>query len=264
MMLEELCPKEEISRMEDELRHLRLKDHDIAAYTNRFNELVLLCLDVVPSTKKNIGQYIKGLPSYIQGETYSCGNQGNNKGNRNNNWGGYRDNRGHNQNNNQRNGGAARTQAQNENVNQAGHAPKCDRCNMFHFGNFPVTCCNCGKRGYKAKNCHRGGVATGANTEPIKACYKCGDPNHLANSDLCPERKKQGGRNASGHMYAVKDAEQAQGPNVVTGFSFSISPNSLLLSSKSSSTKGDVLEGEEFHSNVTLSDFFAFPSVGFS
>ncbi|GJY89275.1 putative reverse transcriptase domain-containing protein [Tanacetum coccineum] len=247
--------EEEISRMEDELRHLRLKDNDIAAYTNRFNELVLLCPDVVPSTKKKIGQYIKGLPSYIQGETYSSkpttlneavrmahglmehkiqgwnernaeqnkrkwegGNQGNNQGNRNNNRGGYRDNRRHNQNNNQRNGGArAMTQVQNENVNQGGHAPKCNRCNMFHFGDCPVTCRNCGKRGHKAKNCHRGGVATGANTEPIKVCYKCGDPNHLANSDLCPERKKQGGRNASGHVYAMKDAEQAQGPNVVTG-----------------------------------------------
>ncbi|GJS93043.1 putative reverse transcriptase domain-containing protein [Tanacetum coccineum] len=58
-------------KMEDELRNLRLRDHDIAAYTNRFNELVLLCPEVVPSTKKKISQYIKGLPSYIQGETYS-------------------------------------------------------------------------------------------------------------------------------------------------------------------------------------------------
>nr|GFC03817.1 hypothetical protein [Tanacetum cinerariifolium] len=63
---EEFCPKEEISRMDDELRHLRLKDNDIAAYTNRFNKLVLLCPDVVPSTKKKIGQYIKGLLSYIK------------------------------------------------------------------------------------------------------------------------------------------------------------------------------------------------------
>nr|GEY10607.1 hypothetical protein [Tanacetum cinerariifolium] len=61
-----------------------------------------------------------------------------------------------------------------------------------------------------------GGVATGANTKPIKACYKYRDPNHLANSDLYPERKKQGDRNASGHAYDVKDAEQAQGPNVFT------------------------------------------------
>ncbi|GKB51021.1 putative reverse transcriptase domain-containing protein, partial [Tanacetum coccineum] len=232
MMLEEFCPEEEISRMEDELRHLRLKDNDIVAYTNRFNELVLLCPDVVPSTKKKIGQYIKGLPSYIQGETYSSkpttlnkairmahgGNQRNNQGNHNNNRGGYRDNCRHNQNNNRRNGGAKdMNQAQNENVNQAGHAPKCDRCNVFHFRNCLVTCHNCGKRGHKAKSCHRGGVATGANTEPIKVCYKCGDPNHLANSDLCPERNKQGGRNTSGHVYAVKDSDQAQGLNVVTG-----------------------------------------------
>ncbi|GJX65930.1 putative reverse transcriptase domain-containing protein [Tanacetum coccineum] len=71
MMLEEFCPEEEISRMEDELRNLRLRDHGIAAYTNRFNELVLLCPNVVPSTRKKVNQYIKGLPSYIQGETYS-------------------------------------------------------------------------------------------------------------------------------------------------------------------------------------------------
>ncbi|GJV75762.1 putative reverse transcriptase domain-containing protein [Tanacetum coccineum] len=255
MMLEEFCPEEEISRMEDELRHLRLRDHDIVAYTNRFNELVLLCPEVVPSIKKKISQYIKGLPSYIQGETYSSkpttlneairmahglmeqkvqgwkeknaeqnkrkwesGNQGNNQGNRGNNRGDNRDNHRHNQNNNRRNGGArAMTQAQGENVNQGGHAPKCNRCNVFHFGNCPVKCNKCGKRGHIAKDCRGKGVATGANTEPIKVCYKCGDPNHLANSELCPEKKKLDGRNAGGHIYAVKDVDQAQGPNVVTG-----------------------------------------------
>ncbi|GJU84956.1 putative reverse transcriptase domain-containing protein [Tanacetum coccineum] len=146
MMLEEfLVPEEEISRMEDELRNLRLRDHDIAAYTNRFNELVLLCPEVVPSIKKKISQYIKGLPSYIQ-----------------------------------------------------------------------VKCNKCGKRGHIARDCRGKGVATGANTEPIRVCFKCGDLNHLANSELCPEKKKQDGRNASGHVYAVKDVDQAQGPNVVT------------------------------------------------
>nr|GEX61575.1 putative reverse transcriptase domain-containing protein [Tanacetum cinerariifolium] len=70
--------------------------------------------------------------------------------------------------------------------------------------------------GHKAKSCHREGVATGANNERINVYYKCGDPNHLANSDLSPERKKQCGRNVSGHVYVVRDAEQAQGPNMVT------------------------------------------------
>ncbi|GJY48701.1 reverse transcriptase domain-containing protein [Tanacetum coccineum] len=40
----------------------------------------------------------------------------------------------------------------------------------------------------------------------------CGDPNHLANSELCPEKKKQDGRNASGHVYAVKDFDQGPSP----------------------------------------------------
>ncbi|GJT36576.1 putative reverse transcriptase domain-containing protein [Tanacetum coccineum] len=227
MMLEEFYPKEEISRMEDELRNLRLKDHDIAAYTNRFNELVLLCPDVVPSTKKKIGQYFKGLPSYIQERNveqnkrnWEGGNQGNNQGNRNNNRGDFHDNCHHNQNNNRRNGGArAITQAQSENVNQGGHSLKCNRCNMFHFGNCPVKCNKCRKRGHITRDCHGKGVATGANAKPIRVCFKCGYPNHLANSELCPERKKQGGRNESGHVYTVKDFNQAQGLNVVTEFS---------------------------------------------
>ncbi|GJQ95663.1 putative reverse transcriptase domain-containing protein [Tanacetum coccineum] len=222
MMLEEFCPEEEISRMEDELRNLRLRDNDIASYTNRFNKLVLLCPEVVPSTKKKISQYIKGLPSYIQGETYSSKPTTLNEAIRMAH--GLMEQKiqgGRNELAKQekmgRNGGArAMTQAQGENVNQGGHAPKCNRCNMFHFGNCPMKCNKCGKRGHIARDCRGKGVATGANTEPIRVCYKCGDPNHLANSELCPEKKKQDGRNASGHVYAVKDVDQAQGPNVVT------------------------------------------------
>ncbi|GJR05735.1 putative ribonuclease H-like domain-containing protein [Tanacetum coccineum] len=230
--------------------------HDIAAYTNRFNELVLLCPDVVPSTKKKISQYIKGLPSYIQGETYSSkpttlneairmahglmehkvqgwkeknadqnkrkwegGNQGNNQGNRNNNRGDYRDNRRHNQNNNRRNGGArAMTQAQGENVNQGGHEknspPKCNRVTCFHLEIGRMKFIKCGKRGHHVRDCRGKGVATGANAEPIRVCFKCGDSNHLANSEVCPEKKKHREGNASAmFIYAVKDVDsKAQGP----------------------------------------------------
>ncbi|GJS14303.1 putative reverse transcriptase domain-containing protein [Tanacetum coccineum] len=172
---------------------------DIAAYTYRFKKLVLLCPDVVPSTKKKIGQYIKGLPSYIQGETYSSKPTTLNKAVR----------MAHGLMEHKIQGWNERNAEQNKRKWEGGNQGNNQDC--------PVTCRNCRKRGHKAKICHRGGVATGANTEPIKVCYKCRDPNHLANSDLCPERKKQGGRNASGHVYAMKDAEQAQGPNMVTG-----------------------------------------------
>ncbi|GKE08572.1 hypothetical protein Tco_1412123, partial [Tanacetum coccineum] len=41
------------------------------AYTKRFNELALLCPDVVPNEKKKVELYIEGLPEVIKGETNS-------------------------------------------------------------------------------------------------------------------------------------------------------------------------------------------------
>nr|GFC81327.1 reverse transcriptase domain-containing protein [Tanacetum cinerariifolium] len=85
MMLEEFCPDEEVQKMEDELRSLKLRDTNIAAYTQRFHELVLLCLEAVLTEKKKVEAYIKGLPENIKGETtsrkstpvcYECGEKG--------------------------------------------------------------------------------------------------------------------------------------------------------------------------------------------
>ncbi|GKE87014.1 putative reverse transcriptase domain-containing protein [Tanacetum coccineum] len=71
MMMEELCPNEEVQRLENELRSLKLRDTNIAAYTQRFNELALLCPETVPTKKKKVEFYIKGFPENIKGETTS-------------------------------------------------------------------------------------------------------------------------------------------------------------------------------------------------
>nr|GFC69931.1 putative reverse transcriptase domain-containing protein [Tanacetum cinerariifolium] len=71
MMLEEFCPNEEVQRIEDELRSLKLRDTNIAPYTQRFHEFVLLCPEAVPTEKKKVEAYIKGLPENIKGETTS-------------------------------------------------------------------------------------------------------------------------------------------------------------------------------------------------
>nr|GEX56775.1 putative reverse transcriptase domain-containing protein [Tanacetum cinerariifolium] len=73
MMTEEFCPDEEVQRMEDELRSLKLRDTNIAAYTQWFNELVLLCPEAVPTDKKKVEAYIKGLPENIKGDLTSPG-----------------------------------------------------------------------------------------------------------------------------------------------------------------------------------------------
>ncbi|GJZ72967.1 putative reverse transcriptase domain-containing protein [Tanacetum coccineum] len=43
LMTAEFCPIEEIQRMEHELWNLKVKEYDIVAYTQRFNELALMC-----------------------------------------------------------------------------------------------------------------------------------------------------------------------------------------------------------------------------
>ncbi|GKD44388.1 putative reverse transcriptase domain-containing protein [Tanacetum coccineum] len=71
MMTEEFCPPEEIQRMEHELWNLKVKDYNITAYTTRFNELIMLCPEMVPTEKKKVEAYIRGLSDNIQGEVTS-------------------------------------------------------------------------------------------------------------------------------------------------------------------------------------------------
>nr|GEU84810.1 putative reverse transcriptase domain-containing protein [Tanacetum cinerariifolium] len=93
MMTVKFCPTEEVQRLEDKLRHLKLRDMNIAAYTERFNELALLCPGAVPNEKKNVELYIKGLPEIIKAKNeriieglkrkWENNNQGNNNNNNN-------------------------------------------------------------------------------------------------------------------------------------------------------------------------------------
>nr|GEZ36832.1 putative reverse transcriptase domain-containing protein [Tanacetum cinerariifolium] len=109
------------------------------------------------------------------------------------------------------------TVAQSNVVDQGEPAPKCNSCGLCHFGNYPAKCTKCNKIGHKAKDCRVEGMATWVNALPIRACYKCRERNHDRNR--CPKLADQRGRNATGRAYELKDAEQGQGPNVVTGSS---------------------------------------------
>nr|GEX98749.1 hypothetical protein [Tanacetum cinerariifolium] len=193
MMIDEFCPTEEVQRLEDELRHLKL-DMNIAAYTERFNELALLCPDAVPMKRKRLNCTSRGFLrslKKIQAKNewiakglkmkWENNNQGNNNNNNSHNRGNYQNNNHHNQNNNRRqNNARALTTAQNARANQTEIAPKCNRCGRCHFDQCPPKCENCERMGHKAKDCQSKNVA-------------------------------------SGQAYVIRDAEHNQGPNVVTG-----------------------------------------------
>ncbi|GJV63848.1 reverse transcriptase domain-containing protein [Tanacetum coccineum] len=71
LMMEVYCPRNEIQKMETELWNLTLKKNDLTAYTQRFQELTMLCTRMVPGEEDRTERYIRGLPDNIQGNVMS-------------------------------------------------------------------------------------------------------------------------------------------------------------------------------------------------
>ncbi|GKC04953.1 hypothetical protein Tco_0996563 [Tanacetum coccineum] len=53
--------------MEDELYNLTIKRNDLKIYIRRFQELAVICLNMVPNTEKLLEAFIRGLPRSIEG-----------------------------------------------------------------------------------------------------------------------------------------------------------------------------------------------------
>nr|GFB53319.1 reverse transcriptase domain-containing protein [Tanacetum cinerariifolium] len=68
---------------------------------------------------------------------------------------------------------------------------------------------------HKTKDCRGKNVAPGAAVQPNIVCYSCGERGHK--SSEYPKRADQRGGNMQGQAYVIRDAENNQGPNVVTG-----------------------------------------------
>ncbi|GJZ00009.1 reverse transcriptase domain-containing protein [Tanacetum coccineum] len=72
LMAEVYCPRNEIQKMETELWNLIVKNNYLAAYTQRFQELTMLCTKMVPEEEDQVERYIGGLPDNIQGNVIAA------------------------------------------------------------------------------------------------------------------------------------------------------------------------------------------------
>nr|GFA49682.1 hypothetical protein [Tanacetum cinerariifolium] len=66
------CLKGEIMKLEIELWNLMVKENDVAAYTQRFQELALMCTKFLTYETKKVDKYICGLPDNIHGNVMSA------------------------------------------------------------------------------------------------------------------------------------------------------------------------------------------------
>ncbi|GKA16570.1 putative reverse transcriptase domain-containing protein [Tanacetum coccineum] len=64
-MTDKYCPQGEIKKLEIELWNLKVKGNDVPTYTERFQDLTLICTKFVANETEKVDKYISGLPDNI-------------------------------------------------------------------------------------------------------------------------------------------------------------------------------------------------------
>ncbi|GJS04347.1 putative reverse transcriptase domain-containing protein [Tanacetum coccineum] len=72
LMTEVYFPRNEIQKIEIELYNLTVKGNDLTTYTQRFQELTMLCTKMVPEEKDRVKKFIGGLLDNIQGNVIAA------------------------------------------------------------------------------------------------------------------------------------------------------------------------------------------------
>ncbi|GJT34724.1 putative reverse transcriptase domain-containing protein [Tanacetum coccineum] len=244
--------RNEIQKMETELWNLSVKNNDIASYTQRFQELTMMCTKMVPEEEDRVEKFIGGLPDNIQGNViaaeptrlqdavriannlmdqklkgYAVRNAENKRRLDNN----YGNNRGQQpphkrQNTGGQNVARAYVAGNNEEKKYEGTLPLCNKCKLHHVGPCTVRCGKCNRVGHLPRNCRVTNPTTPTQrgqivNQRVVTCFECGAQGHYRSD--CPKIKNQNRGNkarvpdASGRAYALGGGDVNPGSNTVTG-----------------------------------------------
>nr|GEY46210.1 hypothetical protein [Tanacetum cinerariifolium] len=224
-MTEKYCPRGEMKKLESKLWNLRIKSNDVVSYSQRFQELALLCVKMFPDEADKIERYVGDLPDVIHGnvvasrpktmqEAINMANELTDK--RNNTWAErqaenkrkvddtFRSNQIQQQQQIKRqNTDRAYTVGSGEKKPYGGSKPLCPKCSYQHDGLCAPKCYKCNKVGHIARDC-RGA----ANRHFRKDCPKSKNNN----------RGTQGGNaTAPAKVYVVGREGTNPDSNVVMG-----------------------------------------------
>ncbi|GJT15472.1 putative reverse transcriptase domain-containing protein [Tanacetum coccineum] len=251
LLTNKYCPWTEIRKMEEELYNLTVKGNDLKPYVRRFQELTVLCPNMVPNNEKLLEAFIGGLPRSIEGNVTASKPQTleeainiaqrlmdqvtkhtpmqvssdnkrrfddrinfNNNSRSNNNYRNTNNRYNNHQLQQNRRQEAVRAYAVTPSGNNryVGDLLLCKICNLHHTGPCTGKCNICNKVGHLSKNCRSKKPATGSNQLPVTVvCHACGEKGHYTNQ--C----RKTSINAQGRAYMLRDKNVHQDPNVVTG-----------------------------------------------
>ncbi|GJV20009.1 reverse transcriptase domain-containing protein [Tanacetum coccineum] len=223
LLTDKYCPRTKVKKMEDEFYNLVVKGNDLKTYIRRFQELTVLCPNMVPNAEKLMEVFINGLPRSIEGNVTASKPQtleeainiaqmlmdqiikhdfvqeANNrkrnledKGNIINNK--YQNNYNNNNHNNdhhqQQNKKQETFRTYTATNRYTGNRPLYERCTLRHIGPCTVKCQTCNKIGHLTKNCKS---TTRTNLQTVSVtCNACGKKGHYANQCLKANNRSTG------------------------------------------------------------------------
>ncbi|GJW39858.1 reverse transcriptase domain-containing protein [Tanacetum coccineum] len=236
-------PNGEIKKLEIEPWNLKVRGNDVVAYTQRFQELALICTKFIADETAKIDKYIGGLPDNIHGNVMSARpktldfaielandlmdqklctyaeRQNENKRKADDSSRNYQQQQPH----KKQNVARAYTAGPGGKKVYTGDLPLCTKCNYHHTGQCAPKCGKCKRYGHATTDCR---VNTNNNNnnnnnknQKAGACYECGNTGHIKRD--CPKLKNHGNGNgngpAQGRAYALGGRDASPDSNVITG-----------------------------------------------
>ncbi|GJX00959.1 putative reverse transcriptase domain-containing protein [Tanacetum coccineum] len=228
LMVEVYCLRNEIQKMKSELWNLTVKNNDLATYTQRFQDLTMMCTKMVPEEEDRVENFIGGLPDNIQGNVIAAeltklqdaiciaNNLMDQK------LKGYATK-------NAENKKRTYTAGHNEKRGYAGPLPYYSKCKLHHEGPCTVKCEKCNKVGHMTRDCKNAVTVPTTQRAPVvnqrvPTCFECGRQGHYRSE--CSKLKNQNSGNktrnknrigkARGKAYMLGGGDANSGSNVVT------------------------------------------------
>ncbi|GJY65636.1 putative reverse transcriptase domain-containing protein [Tanacetum coccineum] len=186
----------------------QVKGNDVPAYTERFQELTLICTKFCANETEKINKYIRGLPDNIYGnvksskpktldETIELANDlmdqklrtyAEKSYNKRKAEDSSRNNHGHQQQPfKKQNVAKVYNMGTGEKKPYGGNLPKCTKCHFHHNGPCTQKCHKCNKVGHLARDYRSSGNTNVANTHKGNGCFEFGNAEKRGNASRNPD-----------------------------------------------------------------------------